>query len=798
LLPFLRKYKIFFSIGILSAAIIAFQLALMQILSIVQWYHFAYMVISVALLGFGAAGTLLSLFRHQLLKHIEMLLPFLMITTGIMMAFVIDVSQLSFIRFDSYLLFAEYNHIGRLFITYLLFFIPFFSGALAIGLIFINYAEDIGRIYFANLLGSGAGALLALLLLLFFYSRQLPAFISILPVLAGVMMIPKRNFFFHACMALIAIVLISWKIGQPPHLVLSEFKDLSKVLLLPDARITHERTSPYGHIQTVTSPALRYAPGLSLTAQKAATIKTAVFLNGNWFGPVIERNKNDTDFILDHTTLALPYIMAKRDRVLVLQSGTGIDVAYAFSRGVKKCVTVEPNAAILSLLKKELSIDNDSLFYNPLLEIHNLEPRTFLLTDTSHYDLICLPMAGSFGGSTGLNALQEQFILTKEAIHGMWQKLNTTGVISISSWMDYPVRYPLKILATMVEVLDDMGIRHPENHIAAIRSWGTTSFVMTKSPLQKEEILNIRNFCEQMWFDPLVLPGLMPGERAQYNEFQDTSFFDYVDMIFSPVKNELYSGYDFNIQPATDNKPYFSQFIKWKNLHRLAGIFGNRSFPFFELGYLLVMVTLIQILLISFVLIVLPLFKLGWKGKNKFPVFLYFGGIALGYMFVEIIFIQRFILYFGQPVYSASAVITSLLVFSGMGSYASGYFQRSKTRTWVVFSSIVLILFAYSFILTPLLQQTVNANLTLKLLIVFFLTAPLAFLMGIPFPSGISRLSKTNSLQIPWAWGLNGCISVVSTALATVVAVELGFSWVMLIAAFAYCLPLLVWRRIFK
>jgi hypothetical protein len=133
-----------------------------------------------------------------------------------------------------------------------------------------------------------------------------------------------------------------------------------------------------------------------------------------------------------------------------------------------------------------------------------------------------------------------------------------------------------------------------------------------------------------------------------------------------------------------------------------------------------------------------------------------------------------------------------------MGSYASGYFQRSKTRTWVVFSSIVLILFAYSFILTPLLQQTVNANLTLKLLIVFFLTAPLAFLMGIPFPSGISRLSKTNSLQIPWAWGLNGCISVVSTALATVVAVELGFSWVMLIAAFAYCLPLLVWRRIFK
>jgi spermidine synthase len=755
------------------------------------------MVISVALLGFGAAGTLLSLFRRQMMKHTEMFLPLLMITSGISMALVTDVSQLSLIRFDSYLLFAEYNHIGRLLMTYLLFFIPFFLGALAIGLIFINHAENIGRIYFANLLGSGAGALLALALLWFFYSRQLPAFISILPLMAGLMIIPKRKKNFHACIALVAVAIIFWKISQPPHLVLSEYKDLEKALHLPDARITHERTSPYGYIQTISSPVLRYAPGLSLTAQKTATVKTAVFINGDWFGPIMEKNENDTDFILDHTTLALPYIMAERKEVLVLRSGTGVDVSHAFSRGTKKIVAVEPNTAILSLLKKELSNDNDSLFYHPSLVIHNMEPRTFLLTDTSHYDLICIPMTGSFGGSAGLNALQEQYILTKEAIKGMWQKLNTRGVISINSWMDYPVRYPLKILATMVEVIEDMGIQHPEDHIAAIRSWGTISFVMTKSPLQEKEIQNIRDFCEEMWFDPAVLRGLRAEERLQYNQFQDSSFFDYVDIIFSSLKNDFYSGYDFNIQPATDNKPYFSQFIKWKSFHRLGDIFGNRSLPFFELGYLLVMITLVQISLVSFVLIILPLFKIGWKGKNKFPTFLYFGGIALGYMFVEIVFIQRFILYFGQPVYSASAIITSLLIFSGIGSYTSAYFQQRKRRMRVAFIGIILTLFAYSFILTPLLQQTVDANLTLKLLVIFFLTAPLAFLMGIPFPSGIFQLSKTNSLQIPWAWGLNGCISVISTALATIVAVELGFSWVMLLAALAYCLPLLVSKRIF-
>ena len=239
-------------------------------------------------------------------------------------------------------------------------------------------------------------------------------------------------------------------------------------------------------------------------------------------------------------------------------------------------------------------------------------------------------------------------------------------------------------------------------------------------------------------------------------------------------------------------EPYFSQYIKWSNLKRLAQFFGNRSLPFFEIGYLLVIITLIQISIASFVLILLPLFKIGWKGKSKAGIILYFGGIGLGYMFVEMVFIQRFMLYFGNPVYAASAVITSLLIFSGLGSYHSNYFTRYKKRLLMIFIFIVLILFAYSFVLTPVLQQTVHVNLFLKLLIVFLITAPLAFCMGIPFPAGLSQISKMNSAWIPWAWGINGCVSVISTALATVVAVEMGFTWVMLFAALAYCLPLFV------
>ena len=794
----MNKYQLPLSIAFLSAAIIAFQLALIQILSSVQWYHFAYMVISIALLGFGAAGSLLALFRKSIVTHTELLLPFFMTGTGIAMALVTDVSQMSFIRFDSYLLFAEYTHIGRLLLTYLLFFIPFFLGALALGLVFVKHVDRIGKIYFANLIGSGAGGIVALLLIGIFFPKQLPALIAILPVLAGLAIVPKNKRALHLGFALVAVAVITWKCLDPPRLILSEYKDISKTLLLPDAKILLEKTSPYGIVQMVASPALRYAPGMSLTAPKPAQIKLAAFINGDWFGVITDWKKTDTTMILNYTTSSLPYAMAKRNHVLVLQSGTGIDVAHAVSRHAKKIVAVEANPIILSTLKNQVAAETDSLFFHPDVSVQNLEPRTFLSLDTAHFDLIALPIIGTFGGSSGLSALHEQFILTKEAFREMWLKLNAGGVISVTSWMDYPIRNPLKILATMVEVLQAAGIQNPTDHIVAIRSWGTITFVMTKTSIQEDEIKSIRRFCEEMMFDPAILPKLEAEERTRYNQFQDELFFDYVDKILSPEIKSFYATYDFNVKPATDNKPYFSQYLKWSHLDQLALFVGNRSLPFFEIGYLLVIFTLVQISIASFVLIVLPLFKIGWNEKNKGPIMLYFSGIGLGYMFVEMVFIQRFILYFGNPVYAASAVITSLLIFSGLGSYYSNYFLLHRKKLLLIFVFIVSILLAYSFILPSVLRETVHETQFIKLLIVFLILAPLAFCMGIPFPAGLSHISKVNTALIPWAWGINGCVSVISTVLATIVAVEMGFMWVMLFAALAYCLPLFVqfkWKQ---
>jgi hypothetical protein len=403
-------------------------------------------------------------------------------------------------------------------------------------------------------------------------------------------------------------------------------------------------------------------------------------------------------------------------------------------------------------------------------------------------------MVGSFGGSAGLYAMHEQFLLTKESFIQMWHRLNNGGAISISAYIDYPARNPLKILSTLVEVMEKLKVSHPQLHIAAIRSWATITFVLTKSPLTEKETQYIRIFCKELQFDPTYLPFLQPEERTEHHQLQDSSFLMHMDNLFSAERKKLYASYDFNIVPATDNRPYFSQFIRWKNLPHLASYFGNRTMPFFELGYLLTAITFIQIVVISFVLIVLPLFKKGWKRKNKWPVLLYFSGIGLGYMFVEMVLIQNFILYFGQPVYAAAAVITSLLVFSGFGSYTSGYFTRSPKRLQIVFAVIIVLLLLYAIALKPILQQTIYVSLAAKGGIVFLLMAPLAFFMGIPFPAGLSLIARTNQSEVAWPWGINGCVSVISAVLATIISVEAGFVTVLLLAALGYGAPFIALR----
>ncbi|MCW8802780.1 MAG: hypothetical protein OQK57_00130, partial [Ignavibacteriaceae bacterium] len=439
--------KLTFSVSLLSVAIIAFQLSLIQILSIVQWYHFAYMVISIALLGFGAAGTFLSLAKKILTEKSEQLLPVFMILSGLTMAISVSVAQAETIRFDSYLLFADYSHLWKLIITYFLFFVPFFLAALAIGIVFVKYIDKIGTLYFANMLGSGVGGILAVFLMWIFFPQKLPAVIAGFAFVAGILIVPKEQRIGSTIIISITVAVLAFLYISPSDLKLSEYKSLSKTLNLPESKIILKESSPYGLIDIVATPYLRYVPGLSLKYPGVISVENAAFSNGDWIGPLIS-TKNDSLNYLLYTTENIAFITGERKNVLVLDAGTGRQVKAALLNNAETVTSVEANKALTNLLEEKLASKVDSLYQNNSVNPQNISPRTFLLSTHQTFDLILLPVIDAFGGSSGLFSLQEQYHLTTEAFGEMLSALNGDGNICITTWIDYPYRNPIKILAT--------------------------------------------------------------------------------------------------------------------------------------------------------------------------------------------------------------------------------------------------------------------------------------------------------------------------------------------------------------
>lgn len=768
------------AIGLISAAIIAFQLILMQILSYIQWYHFAYMIISIALLGFGAAGTFLTIFQKKLEKNYYTLFPLLLIVTAILIPVVVGIANSEAVRFDSLLIFQDSRHIGRLILSYFIFFLPFLTGALAIGLSFSKFADQIGKIYFSNLIGSGIGGIIALFIMQWIIPEQQSFTVAVLAFLGGIVSLPKNRKTFLRILVPLSTLILAILFFYPPRLIPSEYKDISKTMLLPDAKIEYEKSTPHGFVQIVSSPVLRYAPGVSLAYQDSFPVRKVVFNNGNWMGCLLpsplEQNKTN---ILDYTPQALPYHINNIKNAMIINAGTGENVLLALSHQVARITVNETNPEIFKILRQSFEGFYQVLPYQTL-------PRTLLTPDTSRYDLIELPIIGSFFGNSGLNAVEPRYELTLEALQEMWNKLSREGMISLSCWMDYPVRNAYRLLSTISLLLDKNNINHPPQHVVAIRSWCAITFLVKKSPFKRDEINKVHLFCENRMFDPLVLPGNQEIDRDKYNMLQDTAFFTHVDQLLSPNKKTLIQQYPYRIHPTTDNRPFFFQFVRFKQIPQLLTSIREKNFPFLDIGYVLIILTFIQIVFIAAIFILLPLSFSPWKSKNKKWVFIYFSGLGLAYMFLEMVFIQQFTFYFGEPTYAASATLSILLFTSGLGSYYSGKFQNSNKIRRALPLIIAAILILYAFILSPIFSATIGVAFPFKIMIAIVLLGVLGFFLGMPFPLGVNYLSEKNTDDIPWAWALNGYFSVISTVLATIISVEAGYLLLLLIAAFIY------------
>jgi len=172
----------------------------------------------------------------------------------------------------------------------------------------------------------------------------------------------------------------------------------------------------------------------------------------------------------------------------------------------------------------------------------------------------------------------------------------------------------------------------------------------------------------------------------------------------------------------------------------------------------------------------------------------YFAGLGLGYIAVQISFIQRFTLFLGHPVYALSVVLLAFLLSSGLGSVSSdSLFQRGRLTLGRAISLLVIMLVAYNVLLPIIFQSGLIAwPIAIKLVLSAALIFPLAFVMGVFFPQGIRLVDAAAPQLTPWAWGVNSAMSVVGSILALILAIHLGFASVALAAAATYallCLP---------
>ena len=782
---------------LISAGAIGYELLLMRALSIVQWHHFAYMIISLALLGYGTSGTFIALLKPQLEARFEAAFSISALLFSITMALCFALGQR--VPFNALEMVWDSRQFAYLSLLYLVFFVPFFFAACCIGLAFTCRRMDISRIYFFDLIGAGLGAILVIGLLFVLIPQNALLMLMTLPLVASLLMgIPSTA---GKPLMLAQVVWLALLISGLPQkhmgLHVSDYKGLSQALQVVDSRVLSVASSPLGLITVVESPTVpvRHAPGLSFATRHIPPPQLAVFTDADGMS-AITRFDGDLDSLayLGDVTAALPYALLSQPDVLVLGAGAGSDVLLALYHDANSVDAVELNPQMTELVAKTYAEFAGFVYDNPRVTGHTREARGFVAQSNAQYDLVHIGLLDSFGASgAGVQSLNESYIYTVEAINDYLRIMAPGGLLAITRWLKQPPRDSLKLVATTVDALRSMGVSDPGKQLALIRSWNTSTLLVKNGVFTAEDIGRIREFARSRSFDTAWFPDIRPSDTNRFNRLDTPYLFEGTTALLGERAADYIERYKFYIKPATDDRPYYFHFFKWATLPEVFALRKLGGAGLIEWGYLVLIATLLQAIVAGLVLILLPLSLVSrkWPARTGSRMGAYFLLLGFAFLFIEMAFIQKFILFLSHPLYSVAVVLSGFLVFAGLGSAMSQHFARkgeARGRSPVVLAvaAIALLALAYLFLLPFVFERFMGNSDAVKIGMSVTLIAPLAFVMGMPFPLGLHRVAETAPDFIPWAWGINGYASVISAVLATLLAIEFGFTFVILLALLAY------------
>jgi len=793
------------TIFLISAAALALELVLVRAFSIGHWHHFSYLIISTALLGFGTGGIIISIGSKLFTRNYTRgLWGFALALAA---AVPIDFYLSQRVPLDELQLIWDVRQLLYLFAYYLLFFVPFLCAGLFVALAFTVFAEKAHRLYFFNMTGSGLGA--AAIVALMYGNRPE----ALLLVISGIAFFAALILAFAVSRRCVTVTLICaavWllvfsSVGPVAfEIEISESKSLVYYNALPSAETVARRYSPLGRLDCVRAPTIRYFPGLSIAYQGPLPRQILIITDADGISAV-NHFENLTELACyDYTTSALGYHLQSQPNVCVIGAGGGSDVAQALALGARRVVAVEMNSQVIDLVRGTLDESASGLYKRDDVQVAITEGRSFLQTTRELFDIINISLLDSFSASTaGVYALNESHLYTIEAIEQALARLHPNGLLSITRTLKTPPRDALKMFATAAEALRSRGVANPANHIIMIRSWATATIVVSPQPFSDAQIENAPEFAEQRCFDLVHLPGIKAQQVNRFHILEEPIYYEGTRQLLSEHRESFYRDYAYNIRPATDDRPYFFDFFKWNSLPFMIRTMGRQWLPFSEWGYLVLAATLLQAVCASALFIIIPLRiarPIKTVQSGKLPALIYFLLLGLAYMFLEMGFIQKMTLLIGHPVFGVAVILLGFLVFSGCGSLAAerispltGYGTR---LIWLAVSAIVIIGIAEIILMALSFDWLVGFSRPIRILLGLAITTPLAFFMGIPFPTALRQLHINSKPLVPWAWGVNGFASVTGAVLGTFLAISVGFTTLTLIALACYFLAAIVSRQV--
>ena len=774
----------------ISAASLVYEITLTRLFAVQQFHHFAFVVISIATMGFAASGVILSIRDEQPAMH----LPALGFSAVVLLAYL----TINSLPFDSYSLAWDRRQWWILILYFVVSGLPFLAAGWTVGLALNSAGEDAFRPYAANLIGSALGCPLALLALQSLGGEGAIGLVICMGLLTAALLAPRMRTVI-AILPLSLIVMVAFSLPLKAfELVLSPYKPLHIASLAKRAHHTLSRWGATSRIDVLESPGIHTYPGLSLNLSTQLPPQVGIFVDGEGPLPITQAAPDQpvASEIAVRMPASIAYTLRPVNEALILDWGASAPALYALSISPADVWLPKAEPILIETLKNLNSDANGWILDRQDLHLMNKHARGALARRDCRFDVIEYALSDSYHPVTsGAFSLKVDYLLTVESFMDAWRCLDQDGLLVITRWIGTPPAESARAWTTLLSALRSAGVAKLDEHVAAFRGMRTVTMIATPHAFSGVELRALRAFLDRNAFDVIILPDLKADELNRYNRLPEPVYHN-LFMAALKTPETAIAGHTLRLDPPVDDKPFFFHFFRWSQTSEIFTSLGLYWQPFGGSGYFVLIVLMGLMVALALLLVVGSLlFRTRLPGSNRPEIqfLLFFASLGIGYLAIEIALIQQFSLLLDYPAYSLAGVLFILLLGSGFGSWLSPRIATNSAML-ALLGYLGLVILAVPNIIHALLPAPGLARwLALALLL-----APLGILMGVPFAAGLRRLERSNPGWIPWAWAVNGAFSGISGVAATMIALDLGFQATLISGLLAYALAAMValqWMR---